>query len=235
MEPAKATCGCGREMRVDAMVGPLAFRCGCGARFNLHAPQLDTKRDRCVFVASMSRCRAVRLPDVPVCQEHAAMIAAAADGTIRQFNQRQADLLDSPAEPWSEVIKRNLPPPAPGYSDRVRADIHARKLPGSVVYYVRIRPGVIKIGVTINLDDRLKAMRMSAPGDLLAAEPGDRAVEKARHAKFADFRMDCRREDFAEADELLAYIRAVRSRYGDPRTLPARLLAQHGGETVISA
>lgn len=235
MEPARATCGCGREMRVDALVGPLAFRCGCGARFNLVAPQLDSKQDRCVYVASMSRCKARRLSEVPVCKEHAAMIAAAADGTIRQFNQRQMDMLENPRESWEETCRRNLPPPPPGYSDRIKAELHARKLPGSVVYYVRIRPGVIKIGVTINLDDRLKSMRMSAPGDLLAAEPGDRAIEKARHAKFADFRMDCRREDFAEADELLAYIRTVRARHGDPRTLPARLLAEHGGETVISA
>lgn len=213
-------------MRVDALVGPLAFRCGCGARFSLNAPQLDTNRNRCVFVASMSRCRANRLPDVPVCEEHAALISAAADGSIRQFKQRQMDMLENPRESWEETCKRELPPPPPGYSDRIKAELHAKKLPGSVVYYVRIRPGVIKIGVTINLDDRLKAMRMSAPGDLLAAEPGDRAVEKARHAKFADFRMDCRREDFAEADELLAYVSALRARYGDPHTLPARLLAQ---------
>lgn len=235
MEPATATCGCGRPMRVDALVGPLAFRCGCGARFNLVAPHFDKHELRCVYVSGTQRCRDNRLPEVPVCKLHAEEIAAAVEGTLKEFKRKHDEDDDTPIETAEERLRKAGIRQEYRSREEIRHDLHVKKLPGSVVYYVRVRPGQIKIGTTINLDARLKSMRLSAPGDLLAAEPGERAEEKVRHAKFAELRLDCRREDFEEGDELLAHIKRVRAKYGDPHTLPARLVAEAGGETVISA
>lgn len=48
------------------------------------------------------------------------------------------------------------------------------------VYYIR-RDGLVKIGTTTRLAQRMNALR---PDDILAIEPGDRITETNRHKKF---------------------------------------------------
>lgn len=50
----------------------------------------------------------------------------------------------------------------------------------SWVYYIR-RDGLVKIGTTTRLAQRMNALR---PDDILAIEPGDRVTETNRHKKF---------------------------------------------------
>lgn len=69
-----------------------------------------------------------------------------------------------------------------------------------VVYYVR-RDGLVKIGTTRQLRTRLSAIK---PDALLAAEPGGRAVERARHEQFAADRISS--EWFRMSDALAAHI-----------------------------
>lgn len=91
----------------------------------------------------------------------------------------------------------------------------------SVVYYIEVRPGVVKIGYTGNLKKRLMELRVSHTA-LLAIEPGGRDVEQERHQWFAHVRIHARREDFDLAPEIQGHIAAMRVLHPLPRwaTLP---------------
>lgn len=221
-------------MRVDALTGPLAFRCGCGASFHLVAPQLDGQVLRCLFSEGISRCRGRRVDRYPICERHVAKIVREAGGLEAKYRREMRANSNAASERFKEQIRQALVPDQ-GKLERERWELHRKKLPGSVVYYVLTRPGQVKIGTTINLSDRMKSMRVFNQEDLLAAEPGDVQLEKMRHAQFGDLRLSARREDFSASGALMDHIKMVREHFGDPHTLPARLLAQGGGETVISA
>lgn len=83
----------------------------------------------------------------------------------------------------------------------------------SRVYYVRIGDHV-KIGYTINLRQRLGALRVDDDA-LLATEPGGRSVEAQRHKQFIEERVG-KRENFNPSRRLLAHIEAVRAEHGPP-------------------
>lgn len=97
---------------------------------------------------------------------------------------------------------------------RLREERRAQALEAqSVVYYIRIGDHV-KIGFTSNLRERLKALRVYTD-NLLATEPGGRAVEAQRHQEFAAERVG-RRENFNPSRRLLAHIEQVRNEHGAP-------------------
>lgn len=83
-----------------------------------------------------------------------------------------------------------------------------------VVYYVELASGIVKIGTTARLRERLVGLRLR-PADVLAAEPGSYPLEKQRHRQFAALRID-RREDFRAEPALLGHIARVRAQHGDP-------------------
>lgn len=83
---------------------------------------------------------------------------------------------------------------------------------GPVVYYVR-RGHVIKIGTTTNLVDRMNVLM---PDEILAVEPGDRALERERHLQFATLRVHGNSEHFYPGPDLAAHIAAVRAEHGRP-------------------
>jgi hypothetical protein len=84
----------------------------------------------------------------------------------------------------------------------------------SQVYYVRIGDHV-KIGFTVNLRQRLVALRVS-PSALMATEPGGRQMERERHLQFAAERVG-RREDFNPSRRLLAHIETIKAEHGEPK------------------
>jgi hypothetical protein len=84
----------------------------------------------------------------------------------------------------------------------------------SVVYYARIGEN-IKIGYTINLRQRLGALRIYDE-DLLATEPGGRELEAQRHTQFKRERIDPRREDFRPSKELNTHIAQMVAIFGPP-------------------
>jgi hypothetical protein len=78
--------------------------------------------------------------------------------------------------------------------------------PGEVVYYLSFADR-IKIGTTVNIRERLRAL----PHDrLLATEPGGAGLEHERHAQFASARLSG--EWFTSTPALLAHIRRLRRR-----------------------
>jgi hypothetical protein len=78
-----------------------------------------------------------------------------------------------------------------------------------VVYFVRgVRSGLIKIGFTTNLKNRLSGLRTGAGEiELLATIPGDRLIERAMHHRFSALRQFG--EWFSPEVEIMEYISAV--------------------------
>ena len=85
----------------------------------------------------------------------------------------------------------------------------------SVVYYVRESPEIIKIGTTINLINRLSALRVDHDA-LLATEPGGRSLEQMRHKQFAHVSLG-KWERFRSEPDLLDHIAMLRKHFGDPQ------------------
>lgn len=81
-----------------------------------------------------------------------------------------------------------------------------------VVYYI-LRGKYVKIGTTMNLRER---MRDLMPDEVLAVEPGGRALERRLHDHFARIRYSRDREYFKLTDELREHINAVVATHGPP-------------------
>lgn len=80
------------------------------------------------------------------------------------------------------------------------------RLDGSVVYYVRLGDHV-KIGTTVNLTLRLRALYLDHDASLLlAVEPGGFELEQIRHEQFDAERVHANRELFNPSPRLLAHI-----------------------------
>jgi hypothetical protein len=79
------------------------------------------------------------------------------------------------------------------------------------VYYLRFRDR-IKIGTSATPRTRLAQLRFD---ELLAFEPGGRAVEQRRHVEFGDYRFP-RSEWFRSHAELELHISEVATLVGDP-------------------
>lgn len=81
-----------------------------------------------------------------------------------------------------EIVARSRPTPSFDLSD----------VPNSVVYFVQGHEGgPVKIGVTSDIDKRLKALQTGHPDflRLLRWVPGDAVTEASFHARFASLRM----------------------------------------------
>lgn len=94
------------------------------------------------------------------------------------------------------------------------------------VYYAR-RGGLIKIGFTSSLANRMRAL---LPDEVLATEPGTLETEHARHQQFAEWRDrgNKRSEWFADNPELRAHIARLVAQYGDPPALPTLTAPRQG-------
>lgn len=90
-----------------------------------------------------------------------------------------------------------------------------------VVYYLRFGDR-IKIGTSSNPRSRLAQLRYD---ELLAFEPGNRAVEQRRHAQFAEYRYPGS-EWFRSHRELDAHIRVLAAGVDDPWDLHRRWLSE---------
>lgn len=225
-------CGCGRPMRLDAAKGRGHMVCGCGARVHVDVPnRMVYEHGMCCWVDRDRGCTSQAIhPKVPLCDSH---VRAAVDWATEHRVQLAK----------TQMERQQLPKLAadiaqsPEQQDQARRDQFARNVraqrdkihrvvaqAGEVVYYVRLDAGRIKVGVSYDLRARLQAFRAPAAA-LLAAEPGDVAVEKQRHAQFAAHRTDRpgSREEYHPAPELMAWIDTVRAEHGDPMALTTRL------------
>lgn len=101
------------------------------------------------------------------------------------------------------------------HATAVRNEVRERRQRDSVVYYVRVDEGRVKIGYTHNIRTRLGQLRLT-PDRVLALEPGGRETERERHAQFRSDRIHPRREDFELTDALRTWIQVLKSRHPLP-------------------
>jgi hypothetical protein len=223
MSDVTVTCACGRLMAVVSSLGPSHFRCAnCRTRVHVESPMLDANRARCRWI-SKTRCENPRTDDLPLCTDH---LMTAARWALIHPDTRQALIDQYEGDEFSRAYF--------GVWDKAREEAAQRakesrehqeriRPPVDVVYYVRLGPDRIKIGYTARFNERMGSLRVYDEANILAVEPGNRKVEKRRHYQFADLRIHTHREDFQPASDLLNHIEQVRSEYGEPVALVARL------------
>ena len=218
-------CGCTRLMMPDTFAGPGRYRCSCGARVGLTGlPAINDRR--CQLPRGKRLCNGPKLPDALVCEPCSVWIATdvlkdpevvrqlgANDGAIAYRNARHDEQMRLIALARSPEL--------------MRADRRPDTPKACVVYYCELRPGIVKIGTTMNLTSRMSALHIPA-GAVLAAEPGHYDLEKTRHRQFARLRI-AQREDFVIDDELRTHIEGLAQTYGDPFALMARLRSELAG------
>lgn len=99
----------------------------------------------------------------------------------------------------------------------------------SVVYYLKLGNRV-KIGTSTNLKARLKAVPYEI---LIAVEPGGNALERRRHAQFANLRRNG--EWFEATQELLEFAVTVRQEHGEPVGVWNSLVERHARGALLDA
>lgn len=219
------TCACGRAMTPVNTLGPNHFRCAkCRTRVRVDSPLFHFDPKRCRW-ASETPCPREAVEHFPVCEEH--MIAAARAAVTRPETRHALVEQYEENEFWHALVTAEKRM----FADRAARAESARQTrdqlypPVNVVYYVRLSPDNIKIGTTAYLAHRMLALRVHDDAQILAAEPGDRKLEKQRHREFAELRYHTHREDFRPGDALMRHIERVREEHGKPYELVARLLA----------
>lgn len=125
---------------------------------------------------------------------------------------------------WTRGRRRRLGKaerPAPRAPEGARRRRVARSTHEPLVYYA-VRDGLVKVGTTTHFRARMQALRAE---EVLAVEPGSRALEQARHAEFAEYQVahpDRRgnrggyREWFRPGERLMAHVTALRSVFSVP-------------------
>lgn len=98
-------------------------------------------------------------------------------------------------------------------SDRAYGLAPTATLTDGWVYYLLVGD-LIKIGFASDVRKRLRSYPPNT--ELLAVEPGDRALEKRRHQQF-DEHLQRGREWFADVPEIRTWICTVCDEHGDPR------------------
>jgi hypothetical protein len=115
---------------------------------------------------------------------------------------------------WRNHVNRHdYAEPAEKPPHEKRVIVRRRETGNPVVYYIS-RPPHVKIGTTWNLHRRMKEMYV-LPADLLAVEPGGRALEASRHQQFSSFRVRGT-ELFAANGVLTDLIEELAEKYPDP-------------------
>ncbi len=230
-EEVSVACRCGRRMATDPLGRRGTYRCGCGAVIRLTFPGDDKDRDRCPVGSARRRCTEPVMGAMYVCERHAVEITGKVLGNPELLVGHDIQVV---GRGTFDRVDHHLGLILQDHAEE-RAERTRRKQCMSVVYYVQIRPGEVKIGTSINLADRMSSLRAHDVEDLLAAEPGGQELEKMRHHQFNHLRLHCQREDFRQGDDLASHIAMVREHFGPPYELPARLVAETQATTVRSA
>jgi hypothetical protein len=141
----------------------------------------------------------------PICMKHMRQV-------FRYF--------DGFAELAKQIVAERIPIDQDDLVRRVR-EAHDREFPKGPrhpereqVYYVETGD-CIKIGYTVNVRQRMGAMRLPIDA-VLATEPGGMDLERIRHKQFAHLRRG-RLEDFEPAEDLLSHVAMIRDHFGAPK------------------
>lgn len=141
-------------------------------------------------------CAMPKFLDTPLCAGHAGHVYS----RVREFFDAMATADDRPAfEP-------------------------SRPVP--FVYYLMLRPGVVKIGTTIHLRDRVTSLQSDIQY-VVGLEIGGTELERERHQQFSADRLSRSREHFTISGRLAAHIASLQ---GTRDELVAYALTRPRGE-----
>lgn len=224
MQEVTVRCGCGRNMSLDARNGRGAFRCGCGATVRIELPYTPAsgRSQQCGYRTRTGPCsEPPRLPDdgsddaSALCvKHHNQFLDLAFDELMDSERKTDAMRREYLARLWSavgemprqsalEIAARIKQYEAlNGNTTQTAYDYVRNEDPTSVVYFVRVGDR-IKIGTTVNLKNRLRALTLSEK-NVAATQPGSRHEEADLHWRFRHLRLEG--EWFRAAPELLEYI-----------------------------
>lgn len=200
--------------------GPQRYRCGCGAQIRLTGVPVYS-RTRCSLLRAQRVCNGPKLPDAIACEPCTILITTLAlddPQLVQRLGTTKGAVDYGLARKAEEERLLQLG------AELQRIDRSATAPRCGVVYYAELRPGIVKIGTTLNLVSRMSTLHVP-PASVIAAEPGTYDVEKARHRQFAHLRIG-QREDFRVDDVLREHIEALAAEHGNPYELAARLTAQ---------
>ena len=210
-------CGCTRKMSPDGLAGPGLYRCGCGTRVALSGlPPVDDRR--CAVPIGKRLCNAPKRPGDRACEPCSIWITKA---TLRDREAARQLGAEQGAIDFATAQREERERLLADYIEHTRIDRRPDMPQPGVVYYCELRPGLVKIGTTIQLVSRMSSLHIPVEA-VLAAEPGHYALEKLRHRQFAAQRIG-QREDFAVDELLQAHISKVADMHGDPFELATRL------------
>lgn len=196
MQTIEVTCGCTRVMRE---YGDRKFRCGCGRTASVSVYGANEYRaTRCCYVDSKNvPCHYAVTHGVQLCRSHLDLV-------LRAYRTRHVEqalpsgkLLGFDRERLSEADKKahELRPA------KLRREVIEG---GSMVYYLSMSPGLVKIGKTVNLVKRVSAL-YSRPERLLEVQRGYRQARlyqfEAKHSRYPSEMFDLAR---AAVNELSA-------------------------------
>lgn len=157
--------------------------------------------DRQDAICGWATCQANASNDTPLCTKH--LLEA-----WRTVEEARATVRHLDAE---------LPPAEPAQIRPDTLDMSAGRVKESAVYYFRAQDGLIKIGRSVDVRRRLKALLVDSAA-LLAIEPGDHRKEKLRHRQFAHLRIGMS-EFFTPAGDLLEHIDGIVRTFGGTAAL----------------
>lgn len=212
MDNLTLTCSCKTNMVPVETLGEGHFRCPrCRTRIHVATP-FSGKRDMCRLSLGFGRrCpNEVAGPMMFLCLEH---VQEAAEWILRDADRREEMIGKAASSEWFVAVRDGINERHAEYH-RARQE-SALRLP-SFVYYVRLRPGCIKIGRSTNVLGRMASFRVWDKDELLAVEPGGHSMEKQRHRQFGHIRQRSDLEEFDEAPDLMEHIETVRSGHGEP-------------------
>lgn len=212
MNEATVKCGCGRTMHLDGRAGRGAYRCGCGARVQITIPTQKTAGPGCVGAYDGEPCRMVATitRPFPLCVEHYRTSG------LQEYHGWVRGTPDDIRHAISDLANQRTREAM----DKLRADHGVQRLEGHIVpldaepivYFIRSRD-IVKIGTTINLAKRLKALNLPEL-TVLATEPGYYKRERQLHRRFASLQIE--REWYRLEGALLDHINAIRARHNLP-------------------
>jgi hypothetical protein len=131
--------------------------------------------------------------------------------------QKASDSVTGMCGRHSRVVRSAISEQLDRYRVELRKEkIHAQQIDRRswIVYYFQRANGDIKIGYSSKLQKRKYTLeREHGPLELLATHSGGPDAEAAMHVKFADERIDPRREWFAPSRRLMDHIEAINRRH----------------------
>lgn len=211
MSNVTVTCRCSRTMRQERGRPAGNLVCGCGNRVRINDQQHGLCHVRDKDGSPCTRPVVMTHP-IALCHRHINQLVTTKPFLTRGVSEQQRTMWKLAEEEGTKEEQRieRMKQRRREVEEQLRQEALASQ---SVVYYIA-RGGIIKIGFTTNMTQRMASLM---PDAILATEPGDRALEKRRHGQFKHLRAPLGNEYFSVHPDLLLHVETVLAEHGPPK------------------